>query len=518
MDRPSKLTPSQAATLVGIAVVAVLPFVWWSNNYFVADDWAVLTRNSAPVSQIPGWFVAPRAGWFRPLFDLYIAANVRLFGFNPLGYHVASLVLYVAVTGLVGRVGMVLSDDRRIGLLAALIFAVHACHSQAVMWIAAANELLAALFALGALLRYFAYRRTGQTRALVTAFALAALALLSKETALFLPLAFLAYDGLLVFARQGGWGSGATPSVAPLTVPGRPCGRDFLPALMLLALFGAVALARPPAQLADVSLAPVQLVRNFVYNAAMLTVALPARLDEILLAPWSMAAVGLAVIGLLITAVLVGLSRAHRVSAPRRVFTIVYGMLFAATALAPVVFVVAERTLFMATTGIATAVAALFVGIWESVRGRPALQTATIIALVLWLSANALALVERNVWWGRAGATSRTIMAQLDAIDRTIPAGEEIWLVDLPDRYRNAYVFRNAFPAAGTLLGHDSKTYAILDTAIPNTLIVEAPSTHGKVPVTSVQDSSGGFLDLVPEDAHLFRFYNEKLEPVVKTQ
>jgi tetratricopeptide (TPR) repeat protein len=71
--------------------------------------------------------------------------------------------------------------------LAGALFAVHPVHLEAVAWISARNELLLGVFLLGSFLAYLHARRGAGSLAWAACFALFALALLSKETAVLFP-------------------------------------------------------------------------------------------------------------------------------------------------------------------------------------------------------------------------------------------------------------------------------------------------------------------------------------------
>lgn len=189
---------------IALLLLISFPYLFWASSYFVADDWAVIARNvHISLRDIPQWFITVRGGWYRPLFELYIVVCWRLFGLNPLGYHILSIVLYALVSTIVGVLGKLLTDDTRVGVLAMILFALHNCHSEAVMWISSANELLAGFFALCSIASYVLFRRERNYFWLLVSGLSCVLGLTAKETALFVPIIFIAYD-VLFYQRVTG--------------------------------------------------------------------------------------------------------------------------------------------------------------------------------------------------------------------------------------------------------------------------------------------------------------------------
>ncbi len=73
----------------------------------------------------------------------------------------------------------------------------------------------------------------------------------------------------------------------------------------------------------------------------------------------------------------------------------------------------------------------------------PVWAFATIIVFL-----NFFVLLERNVWWARAGKTSQAAMTYAWAEISRLPAGSAACFTGLPSRLHGAYVFKNGFVEA----------------------------------------------------------------------
>lgn len=155
----------------------------------------------------PGAMDWPWQFWFgrtRPVLMFSFWLHMHLLGLEPFSYHVVNLVLHLANSALVFLIvrrvmERAAPDEGRIGLLSsfgAALFLLHPLQTESVSYVASRSEVLSAAFFLGAL-AIFLFRR-GEAVSLfpagVTALALFAAAVLSKEHTAVLPALFLLAD------------------------------------------------------------------------------------------------------------------------------------------------------------------------------------------------------------------------------------------------------------------------------------------------------------------------------------
>jgi Tfp pilus assembly protein PilF len=157
------------------------------NSFTMDDNMYILTNRMVTNPSLRGLFEPTSYNnVFRPVTFATLALNWLIAGAGPFGYHLLNLLLHAAVTVLLYVVFRKLLDSfpqgPTVAWIAALLFAVHPLHTEAVDSISARSELLAMGFLLAAWLLHLVDRPMLALLSFV-------LALLSKESAVtFVPL------------------------------------------------------------------------------------------------------------------------------------------------------------------------------------------------------------------------------------------------------------------------------------------------------------------------------------------
>jgi len=204
-DRGWWIRPSTGAVLVVLVAVAVhantlLNGFVYDDLHQVLEDPRIRSLSGLPDIFSSGvWsFKWGPSSYYRPMMQLSYLLTYQLAELTPWAYHLVNVLLNAGASlALYALALRVLADDRQTALpgaaVAALVFAVHPLHTEAVAWIAAVADLQLALYGLLAVLLYLRALDGGRW-AYAGALICHALALLSKEPAAAFPAILLAVD------------------------------------------------------------------------------------------------------------------------------------------------------------------------------------------------------------------------------------------------------------------------------------------------------------------------------------
>lgn len=204
------VTPGWRRDLLSLAGILTITLVVFAGSFdadFVYDDLRQVVRN--PLIQDPSlaWQAVTSDVWafkgdgataasnyWRPTFTAFNIACFRLFGLDPYGWHVASVLLHLSVC--VALFVLLRQWQQTLGLASAitLLFAVHPVHVESVVWVAGSPNLLFGVSLIGALACATRFAETRRSLPLLASLALYAAALGSKEIAvLCIPLFWLVF-------------------------------------------------------------------------------------------------------------------------------------------------------------------------------------------------------------------------------------------------------------------------------------------------------------------------------------
>jgi len=144
---------------------------------------------------------------FSPVVTVFYLVIYKLFAFNPLAFHAASLfvhaanvlLVFVLIVKLVSKIKPRWKQDRInwYGAIVALIFAVHPLQVESVAWISAIKTLLYSFFFLAGMLFYLKFIEHRNWYWFVIVILCYLLAFGSKEQAIIFPLNIVAIDWIL---------------------------------------------------------------------------------------------------------------------------------------------------------------------------------------------------------------------------------------------------------------------------------------------------------------------------------
>ena len=215
----ARAQPVKPSVLAGAALTAIgtlVVFLPALKNHFVNwDDYVMLVNN--PAFRGFGWtelrwmFTTFHMGHYQPLSWMSFALDYLVWGMDPTGYHLTNLLLHTANAVeffFLAHIILRLAWRSQTGehplslmvgaVLAALLFSVHPLRVESVAWATERRDVLSGLFYLLALHAYL-LRQTAtdlptRRRHLAVSIAAYTLSLLSKGTAMTLPVVLVILD------------------------------------------------------------------------------------------------------------------------------------------------------------------------------------------------------------------------------------------------------------------------------------------------------------------------------------
>ncbi|HSN92807.1 MAG TPA: tetratricopeptide repeat protein [Anaeromyxobacteraceae bacterium] len=182
-DRPTRRWALAAAAAAALAYAPTI------GHPFAFDDDIVVARNRLIRSAATLPALVSRTEWsggglevraWRPLTALTYAANHALSGLAPWSYHLANVLLHALAAALVVLLGRAFGLPDRAAGIAALLFAVHPVHVEAVANVVGRKDVLATILLLAMMLAQRAALERGGARLALPAAAYLG-AMLSKE-------------------------------------------------------------------------------------------------------------------------------------------------------------------------------------------------------------------------------------------------------------------------------------------------------------------------------------------------
>ncbi len=185
---------SRAIQILLLVTAAAYVGLWHAG--FVWDDIPLIVQNRALADASFGALFTSdlwadtgagdvASGYYRPMVLLSFAVDRSLFGLDPGGYHLHSLVWHLLSMVMLHRLVRPLMGPGA-ALLAVAVFGLHPAQSEVVAWISARNDLMATALGFGALSLLWDGTSPSIKRACLAALITMAAAM-SKETAFTLP-------------------------------------------------------------------------------------------------------------------------------------------------------------------------------------------------------------------------------------------------------------------------------------------------------------------------------------------
>jgi protein O-mannosyl-transferase len=190
-----------------ICIILLLTLAAYSNifpNDFVLDDFDFIVY--WPLIQdwnnLPQFFLgytppAGQEGIFSPLKTLVHAINYHLFGLNPLGHHIFSIIVHSTAVFFVYQLSHDFTKNRTVAFLSALFFGLHPVHAGVVSSMTGSVDVLGMLFLFVSFYLYVKAQEQGailNQKYYIGSLIAAFVAIFSHELTLSLPLLCIWYN------------------------------------------------------------------------------------------------------------------------------------------------------------------------------------------------------------------------------------------------------------------------------------------------------------------------------------
>lgn len=198
MNERTELERNLLAVVIAAAFIAYFPSVFngftnWDDGYHVVNNPDILHLSVEGLGKVFSSFYVAH---YIPLVILSFAVEHSLFGLDPFVFHFTNILLHVITSVLVYMLARRWRCGPISAFAAALIFAVHPIHVEAVAWVSARKDMLSSVLLFASLLMYERSRAEGGTKEYVGSQFLYLLSLLSKASGMFLPFFFLAHAAI----------------------------------------------------------------------------------------------------------------------------------------------------------------------------------------------------------------------------------------------------------------------------------------------------------------------------------
>lgn len=184
--------------LIPIALVFfVYQRAFWANLVFWDDDVFILRNEILKMpfgDAIKTTFTSYFHGDYLPLTIMSYWTEIYLFGQDVLIFHTTNLILHAINVALVYLIIKKFSKDAYFAFAITLIFAIHPLQTEPVMWISERKSLLSGVFTLSSLLVYLHFLEKDKVLLLVLSWILFFCSLISKTTAILIPLIYFFLD------------------------------------------------------------------------------------------------------------------------------------------------------------------------------------------------------------------------------------------------------------------------------------------------------------------------------------
>ena len=188
--------------IICIFLVIVTLAAYWqvlNNDFIIYDDDKYVTENihvnrGVTFDGLTWAFTSSHSSNWHPLTWISHMIDCQLYGLNPRGHHLTSLLFHVANTLLLLLILVRMTGSLWQSSFVAALFALHPLHVESVAWVAERKDVLSTFFMILALWAYIFYVKEGNIRRYLLVVLFFVLGLMSKPILVTLPFILLLLD------------------------------------------------------------------------------------------------------------------------------------------------------------------------------------------------------------------------------------------------------------------------------------------------------------------------------------
>ena len=397
-------------------------------TYFISDDY-VLIRKIAQEGMFYAWG-EDSGGFLRPTTILSYWIDYKIWGLNPIGYHLTNILFHaIAAFGLYIISCQLIPNRKLISLSASCLFIVLPCHSESVSWISGRTDVIAVAFGFISTAIFLSVFRKESIYFSIWGLLFFVIALLAKEVVIILPVIWFLFYIYSWYVEK------KIPSKYSLITL-------FVAWILLIGYFGLrkVTLGHFVGGYGTsqhISFINIENLNNiFKYSAR---VFLPPGLPEFLYTIFLLIIVTFGLIFLFKNFRKIYLTDRWAIFLLLMLCYLV-GLIPTVTMSVSLIDTQNERFLFL-SSGFACMILAVIVGKFFE---RKPIQISIFIFLIISLG---FSLQWVNNRWITASVLSKQIATELSKMNL-----ENIVVINVPDNYQGAYVFRNGLQEAAMLI------------------------------------------------------------------
>jgi protein O-mannosyl-transferase len=199
---PQTTARNHSALILGLILSWATLSVYWQvkdHEFITCDDYEYVVQNpfvriGVTTQNLAKAFTAAHACNWHPLTWISHMLDSQLFGVNPSGHHMSSVVLHLAGSLLLFRFLLLATKALWKSILVAGLFSLHPLHVESVAWVAERKDVLCGLFWMLTLLAYRRYTASPCRSGYLLALLIYGLGLMTKPMLMTLPFILLLVD------------------------------------------------------------------------------------------------------------------------------------------------------------------------------------------------------------------------------------------------------------------------------------------------------------------------------------